>query len=81
VTLARIEDYAIVGDLHTAGLIGTDGSMDWLCLPHFNSAACFAAARLTAGRSVAAGPGIRGILYHPPIPYGHLDPGDGVGVG
>ncbi len=42
-TLARIEDYAIVGDLHTAGLIGMDGSMDWLCLPDFNSAACFAA--------------------------------------
>src|SRR5665647_1231976 len=41
--MARIEDYAIVGDLHTAALIGVDGSMDWLCLPHFNSAACFAA--------------------------------------
>jgi len=41
--VARIEDYAIVGDLHTAALIGADGSMDWLCLPHFNSAACFAA--------------------------------------
>ena len=41
--MSRIEDYAIVGDLHTAALIGVDGSMDWLCLPHFNSAACFAA--------------------------------------
>ncbi len=38
-----IEQYAVVGDTGTAALIGLDGSVDWLCLPRFDSAACFAA--------------------------------------
>jgi GH15 family glucan-1,4-alpha-glucosidase len=39
----KLEDYGIIGDTHTAAVIGLNGSIDLMCLPRFDSAACFIA--------------------------------------
>ena len=54
--MARIEDYGLIGDLQTAALVGSDGSIDWACFPRFDSGACFAALLGTAehGRWIVA---------------------------
>jgi GH15 family glucan-1,4-alpha-glucosidase len=38
-----IESYGLIGNMVTSALVGADGSIDWLCVPHFDSGACFAA--------------------------------------
>ena len=74
---ARIEDYALIGDCHSAALVSREGSIDWLCWPRFDSAACFAALVGTPdnGRWRIA-PAEAPVTYPPAVPPRHPDPRD-----
>ena len=75
---SRIEDYALIGDCETAALVSRDGSIDWMCLPRFDSGACFAALLGTPqhGRWKLAPAGA--VRSNPPLPQRHADPRNGI---
>ena len=77
---SRIEDYALISDRLAAGLVGRDGSIDWLCFPRFDSDAVLRRAARRRGATATGGwPRVRRHLHRPSLPRRHADPGDRVG--
>jgi GH15 family glucan-1,4-alpha-glucosidase len=59
-----IESYGVIGDMHTVALVGTNGSIDWLCFPHFDSPSVFAAILDDAkGGRFSLAPAVEGIRH------------------
>ena len=78
---ASIADHALLSDLQTAALIDRCGTVDWWCVPRFDSAACFAALLDTpaAGGSRLAPAGRPGGVHAPSLSRRHAGPRDRVG--
>jgi GH15 family glucan-1,4-alpha-glucosidase len=63
----RLEDYGLIGDLQSAALVGNNGSVDWLCLPRFDSPSCFSAPRKRGARLLDRFTGWRSTRLLPPL--------------